>query len=232
MSSLIYLLVLLGWTVLVPLTIRQYRKGRTVAGGVVRITKLANDTVFESQVRLNGKKVTGLFDTGASETTIGIDLAKEIGFEPTSLNFDTSTDTAAGMLHAAIAKVYLDEFQVGSIVVRNMGIGVNRYVSRQCLVGMNFFETLDSFEISGNVLTLRKATGDKIHDSTINGRERPRQTASEPRLRVNTDCPYCTARMNLPAGRKGKVRCHSCDRLFLADTKVGEDSSAHSEPFE
>lgn len=206
------------------------QEGKVTGGGIVHIPKGPNETVFKSIVRINGRKVAGLFDTGASETTIGVDLAEKLGFDTASLYFDKSTNTAAGVKHAAIAEVTVDEFQVGSITVRNMGVGVNRFGGSQCLVGMNFFDSLDSFEIRDNVLTLRKAGDGNAHARPVGGQGEPQHAmnATEPRLPAS--CPYCEARMALPAGLAGKVRCHACDRLFLADTTAGTDGAAKTEP--
>ena len=224
MGYLVYLVLSLALTVLVPLAIKWHRKGRVTGNGVVRIPKGPGDTVFKASVCINGRTVAGLFDTGASETTIGLDLAGRLGFDTASLYFDKSANTAAGVKHAAIADAYVDEFRVGSITIRNMGVSVNRFGGSQCLVGMNFFDSLDSFEIRDNVLTLRK--GPDTETSSSADRDWPRQAPDEswPRngktadARLQVVCPHCEARMTLPSGRKGKVRCHACENRFQADT--------------
>ena len=112
--------------------------------------------MFTCMVEMNGRKMEGIFDTGASITTIGIGDAEKLGIDTSFLYFDTTIDTAAGPKHAALAEINVDVFQVGPVTIKNFGVGVNRYVDRQCLVGMNFFDCLDSFKIEGNVLTLKK----------------------------------------------------------------------------
>lgn len=226
MVYLVYLVLTLVLSVLVPLMIKRHRKGKVTGGGVVRIPKGPNDTVFKASVRINGRNVTGLFDTGASETTIGLDLARRLGFDTASLYFDKSANTAAGVKHASIATTAVSDFRVGSIAVRNMGVGVNRFGGDQCLVGMNFFDSLDSFEISGNVLTLRKGDDTGTQSSGRHGwprhhEARPDRTAEPAGARLAAACPYCEARMTLPVGRMGKVRCHVCEQQFQADTTRG-----------
>ena len=185
--------------------------------------------MFKTVVRINGTEFDGLLDTGASVTGIGIDDAEKLGIDISSLYFDQDVNTAAGKKHKAMAEVTVDFFQIGPIVVKNLVVGVNRFVAEQCLVGMNFFESLDSFQIEGDVLTLRKGGNRKPHDESVS-EPYPRKAASTAVSRVPAECPHCVASMTLPAGREGNVRCHSCSLLFFADTSATKNGKANCRP--
>ena len=224
---LVYLLILLAFPFVVPLIIRRFRRGKIISEGTIRISKDLKRNAFISTVSINGREVEGLFDTGASETTIGIDLARSLGFEPDDLHFDGDADTAAGTIYGAIVGVTADEFQVGPIKLGKFGIGINRLGGRKCLVGMNFFDVLDSFEIRENYLTLTKTSNDR--SSTADDTSDDAQFGSEvsaAHVRVPADCPSCNASMTLPENKQGKVKCHICKHLFFGAYTNG--LTAHS----
>lgn len=229
MLQLLRTLALLALPYLIRLFVRRVRRGKIIDIGTVKITKDWESNTFKSMVRINGREIEGMFDTGASMTTIGTEDAQKAGIDVTSLYFDTDVDTATGVKYHAIAEISLDTFQIGPITIKNLGVGVNRYIRRKCLVGMNFFESLDSFEIEGNVLTLRMGQDAKTFDSSID-EPSPDKGASTTVRRILAKCPYCPASMRLPAGKEGNVKCHSCKMLFFADTNTIENGKAQCRP--
>lgn len=229
MIYLLYLLALLAFPFALRWFIRRLRKGKIVDRGTIQISKDPESNTFKCVVRINGNEFDGILDTGASITTIGMDTAERIGIDISSLYFDTHIDTAAGTKYAAMAEINVDTFQIGPIIIENMGIGVNRFGERQCLVGMNFFESLDSFQIKGDVLTLRKGHDQNSFDGPAN-QSRTRKAAPTATSRILAECPHCATSMTLPAGKEGNVRCRSCNKLFFADTSSTIDGKANSRP--
>ena len=229
MLYIVELLVILAFPFVVHWFIRRLRRGKVIDSGTIQIRRDSESNTFVCMVQINGRKLEGILDTGASITTIGIDDAKNLGIDISSLYFDKHIDTAAGKKYAALAEINVGIFQIGPIVVKNMGIGVNRFCKKQCLVGMNFFESLDSFQIEGNVLTLRKGQDQETFEDPVN-EPRPREANSTTTSRVPAECPHCVASMTLPTDRKGNVKCHSCNFLFFADTRTIESGKAKCRP--
>lgn len=209
--------------------IQRRRRGKVIDSGTVQIRRDSESNTYKCVARINGRKVAGILDTGASITTIGVDEAEKLGIDISTLYFDKNIDTAAGTKHAAMAEINVATFQIGPVVIKNLGIGVNRFMEKQCLVGMNFFESLDSFQIEGNVLTLRKDPDREAFGDTATEPDSS-EAAAATASRTPAVCPYCDISMTLPAGRTGNVKCHSCDRSFFADTSAIENEAAVCRP--
>ena len=155
MAGILSLLVALFGPYILYRIVKYYRRGKVIDGGTVVISKKPKSDVFEDTIKLNGKKIDCIFDTGASVTTIGIKDAQKIGFDPSNLMFITNSNTAAGEMQNALAEAEVDILEVGPITIKKFGIMVNRYRESQCLLGMNFFDSLDSFEIKNEKLILK-----------------------------------------------------------------------------
>jgi clan AA aspartic protease (TIGR02281 family) len=229
MAYILELLIILAFPFAVHWFIQRRRRGKVVDSGTVQIRRDSESNTYKCTALINGRKVEGILDTGASITTIGIDEAEKLGIDISTLYFDKNIDTAAGTKHAAMAEINVATFQIGPIAIKNLGIGVNRFMDKKCLVGMNFFESLDSFQIEGNVLTLRKDPDRETFDGTAT-EPQPSKAAAAAAGRVPAVCPYCDISMTLPAGRSGDVKCHSCNRSFFADTSANENGKAVCRP--
>lgn len=90
-------------------------------------------------------------------TSIGYDEARRIGIDVNNLMFIIDTNTAVGAVRNESAETEIDLVEIGPIRVRNMGALVSRSRATGCLIGMNFFTGLDSFEIRKDRLILRHA---------------------------------------------------------------------------
>jgi aspartyl protease family protein len=105
------------------------------------------------EVRINGRTVPAMIDTGATTVALTAETARRIGIVPMRSAFTQPVATANGVL--AAAPVRLREVRVGTIVVRNVdalvvpgeGLTVD-------LLGMSFLGRLQKFESSGGRLLL------------------------------------------------------------------------------
>ena len=149
--------------------INHLRRGRVVGSGAWQIRKDPASNVFKDKVRMNGRELECIFDTGASLTSIGYDEARRIGIDVDNLMFIVDTDTAVGAVKNESAETEIDLVEIGPIRVRNMGALVSRSRASGCLIGMNFFTSLDSFEIKKDRLILRHGGGPDGVDIDLGG---------------------------------------------------------------
>jgi aspartyl protease family protein len=103
--------------------------------------------------RVNGARVTFLFDTGASSVVLTADDARRAGVEASRLVFDVPVATANGA--AMAAEVRLDQIAVGPIVMHNVPAMVaRRGALDESLLGMSFLERLKSYTVEHDRLIL------------------------------------------------------------------------------
>ena len=103
--------------------------------------------------RVNGARVTFLFDTGASAVVLTAADARRAGVDAGRLTFDAPVTTANGP--AMAAEVRLDQIAVGPIVMRNVASLVARPGALdESLLGMSFLERLKSYTVERDKLIL------------------------------------------------------------------------------
>jgi aspartyl protease family protein len=108
---------------------------------------------FAVAARVNGARVTLLFDTGASVVVLTAADAKRAGIDTTRLSFDVPVTTANGS--ALAAETRLDTIAVGPIVMHNLRALVARPGAlEQSLLGMSFLERLKSYTVERERLIL------------------------------------------------------------------------------
>jgi aspartyl protease family protein len=108
---------------------------------------------FAIMGRVNGARVTFLFDTGASAVVLTAADARRAGINAAGLEYDAPVTTANGA--ALAAEVRLDEVAVGPIVMRNVSALVARPGALdESLLGMSFLGRLKSYEVERGRLIL------------------------------------------------------------------------------
>jgi aspartyl protease family protein len=127
-------------------------RGLPSASGVIRFP-MAEDGHFHILAEVNGLPVRFLADTGASHIVFSPRDAARLGMDPDRLTFDRFYHTANGTVRGS--SIRIDDFRVGTIHLRNIGASVNEAAMAQSLLGMTFFNRLESYEVRDGVLTLR-----------------------------------------------------------------------------
>jgi len=125
------------------------------SGGVteVRIRKRL-DGHFTANVKVNGKTVSMIVDTGASTIVLRPADARRAGIDPRTLNYRVPVLTANGRTMAA--RVRLNSVAIGPLDRQNVDALVAQPGAlSQSLLGMSFLSRLRSYEFSGDFLTLR-----------------------------------------------------------------------------
>ena len=119
----------------------------------VRIRKRL-DGHFTAKVRVNGKPVSMIVDTGATSIVLMPEDAKKAGIDPDALTYRVPVLTANG--RAMAARVRLDKVAIGPLDRKNVDALVTQPGAlTQSLLGMSFLSRLRSYEFSGDFLRLR-----------------------------------------------------------------------------
>jgi aspartyl protease family protein len=120
----------------------------------VRIRKRA-DGHFMVRTEANGVPLQMLVDTGASTVVLRPEDGRRLGFDLDDLRYTVPVQTANGTTYAA--SIRLRTLSVGRISLNDVEALVARHGTlRENLLGMTFLNRLNSYEFSGEYLTLRK----------------------------------------------------------------------------
>ena len=131
------------------MTVEQSTGGLTE----VRIRKRL-DGHFTATVKVNGKPISMIVDTGASTIVLRPKDAEKAGIDVSRLTYRVPVITANGRTMAA--RVQLDEVAVGPLDRKKVDALVAQPGAlTQSLLGMSFLSRLRSYEFSGDFLTLR-----------------------------------------------------------------------------
>ena len=122
--------------------------GQEVQGGELRIA-MADDGHFWANGEINGRSARFLIDSGATVTTIGPELARNAGVEPTGDR--TMVDTANGIAQVDRASASLT---LGPIQRQDLAVFIAREDATN-VIGMNFLSTLSRWSVEGRTLVLR-----------------------------------------------------------------------------
>jgi aspartyl protease family protein len=108
---------------------------------------------FYTMGTIDGTNAMFLIDTGASDIVLSPADAQRAGIDISQLDFSQPFETAHGSGRGA--SIAIDQLSIGPITLRNVRATVNQSPMRTSLLGITFLQSLESFEIRGNKLTLR-----------------------------------------------------------------------------
>ncbi|MCF3642927.1 TIGR02281 family clan AA aspartic protease [Rhizobium sp. TRM95111] len=108
---------------------------------------------FNGSFVINGKRVDGLVDTGASMVALNLSTAERLGIARKDLAFRYAVDTANGKARAAYVR--LKRIELGSVRVENVGAMVlDDKALSDTLIGMTFLKELSSYQVRGDRMEL------------------------------------------------------------------------------
>jgi aspartyl protease family protein len=154
------LLLLVGYTYRFELhdvgdrVLAELIPGHVISHG--RTVELARSSAgdFALSAQINGARTPMVLDTGASSVVLTRDDAKAAGLPLEVLNYTVSIDTANGRTRAA--PVTLDRVAIGGLEERSVeALVVQPGQLKTSLLGMSFLNRLQSWQVSGDRLTLR-----------------------------------------------------------------------------
>lgn len=117
----------------------------------LKITK-SNDNHFYIAVNIDNKKILFLIDTGATTTTLTLNDAKKLGIDIDRLNFNVPLNTANGISFGASTEVY--NIKIGDFTIDSMWVLVSKDLDGKSLLGMNFLNKLNGYNIKQDKMTL------------------------------------------------------------------------------
>lgn len=112
----------------------------------------SSDKHFYITLKLNGKNVLFLIDTGATTTSLTLRDTKRLGIDVSKLKFNQMVNTANGITYNAsveIKNVQLNEYDIGS-----MWVLVSKDLDGNSLLGMNFLNKLKGYEVKRDKMIL------------------------------------------------------------------------------
>jgi aspartyl protease family protein len=141
------------FTELAPGTAVVEQQSPSGAPSTVQVRR-ASGGHFRVETALNGVPITMLVDTGASVVTLTQEDATAAGIDLTTLTYSVPVFTANGTTKAA--PVIIDNLTVGPIERRRVpALVAQPGLMDRSLLGMSFLDTLGSYTISGDMLTLK-----------------------------------------------------------------------------
>ncbi len=105
-------------------------------------------------VHINGRSITFIADTGATDIFLTQNDAKVAGINLYNLNYNLTYNTANGQVKAA--ETMVSELSVGPIRFSNMKVSVSQNQGGVSLLGMSFFRQLSSYNVQNDKLTMVK----------------------------------------------------------------------------
>jgi aspartyl protease family protein len=127
---------------------------RTSGGRTVELKAGAHGH-FYSRIRVNGRDIDAMVDTGASIVALTFEDAESAGIHVRDPEFTHRVSTANGV--ARVAMITLDSVAIDDITVRNVPAAVaERGKLSKTLLGMSFLGQLSRTEMSRGVLVLEE----------------------------------------------------------------------------
>jgi len=120
--------------------------------GEAMVFERGRDGHFRVEAEVNGRPVTFLVDTGASNVVLSPADARRIGLDPAPDRYFERYYTANGVVMAA--PVLLDKVHIGSIRLTSVRASVTQSDLGVSLLGMSLLNELSGFRIEGDRLML------------------------------------------------------------------------------
>ncbi|MEO4044252.1 TIGR02281 family clan AA aspartic protease [Hoeflea sp. CAU 1731] len=160
---LVFAALAIGFSLAVPSLLSDRSAGeKTVDLAAVERTPAASRTVridadraghFTAEFKINGRKVDGLIDTGATAVAINETMARKLGVRLKPADFTHRVQTANGAI--AVAPVVLNRIDLGPIRVRDVQAVVIADDSlAHTLIGMSYLKRLRSYRVENDMLVL------------------------------------------------------------------------------
>lgn len=108
---------------------------------------------YRSEIRVNGRSVNALIDTGASFVVLRYEDARSLGLVYGSDRFDVPVQTANGTAH--VRRIRLSSVRLGSIELDDIeALVAEEGMLATNLLGMSFLKRLSRYEVRNGTLVL------------------------------------------------------------------------------
>ena len=127
--------------------------GQSVNGNEISIRR-QDDGHYWLQLGVNGTPVRFMIDSGATTTAVNADTARETGIEVDTTGYPVFLNTANGRVTAQRGVV--QSLMIGSQEIGQHNVVVSESFGDTNVLGMNFLDSMQSWKVEGNVMTLKQ----------------------------------------------------------------------------
>jgi aspartyl protease family protein len=127
--------------------------GQSVSADEITIRR-QDDGHYWLQVDVNGKPVRFMIDSGATTTAVNANTARETGIEVDANGYPVFLNTANGRVTAQ--RGVIGSLKIGSRELGQHDVVVSESFGDTNVLGMNFLDSMQSWKVEGNVMTLKQ----------------------------------------------------------------------------
>lgn len=130
---------------------------QTVGNAGVRTVTVARDSRghFQTEGRVDGRRLGFMVDTGASVIALNETSAAQIGVRPRPADYTANVSTANGSIKAARTRLAMVD--IGGLVVRDVdALVLPDGALSENLLGLSFLSKLKRFEFAGSKLVMEQ----------------------------------------------------------------------------
>ena len=127
--------------------------GQSVNGNEISIRR-QDDGHYWLQLGVNGKPVRFMIDSGATTTAVNANTARETGIQVDSNGYPVFLNTANGSV--AAQRGIIQSLKIGTHEIGQHNVVVSESFGDTNVLGMNFLDSMQSWKVEGNVMTLKQ----------------------------------------------------------------------------
>jgi aspartyl protease family protein len=127
--------------------------GQSVSGEEITIRR-QDDGHYWLQVDVNGKPVRFMIDSGATTTAVNASTARETDIQVDAGGYPVFLNTANGRVTAQ--RGIIQSFKIGTHEIGQHNVVVSESFCDTNVLGMNFLDSMQSWKVEGNVMTLKQ----------------------------------------------------------------------------
>ena len=127
--------------------------GQSVSGEEITIRR-QDDGHYWLQVDVNGKPVRFMIDSGATTTAVNANTARETGIEVDANGYPVFLNTANGSV--AAQRGIIQSLKIGTHEIGQHNVVVSESFGDTNVLGMNFLDSMQSWKVEANVMTLKQ----------------------------------------------------------------------------
>ena len=127
--------------------------GQSVSGEEITIRR-QDDGHYWLQVDVNGKPVRFMIDSGATTTAVNASTARETGIQVDTDGYPVFLNTANGSV--AAQRGIIQSLKIGTHEIGQHNVVVSESFGDTNVLGMNFLDSMQSWKVEANVMTLKQ----------------------------------------------------------------------------
>ena len=127
--------------------------GQSITSEAIALRR-QDDGHYWLQVEVNGKPVRFMIDSGATTTAVNGNTARETGIQVDADGYPVFLNTANGRVTAQ--RVIIQSLKIGTHEIGQHNVVVSESFGDTNVLGMNFLDSMQSWKVEANVMTLKQ----------------------------------------------------------------------------